>query len=330
MIELTQDTLRFSFPEVHADATLSLDFQRTLRIPDDDRDYPLPPGLGRFPIAHVDDHAARLPAEWSRRGGVFMPMYQAEALWIHFGAGRSQYPFAVKIAAGKVNAVTGAAWSNGLHTDPQDYLSVPTQPWLDGFCVAKGVVRQFVAMPLGKGFSAEEQLTGEARFGGLQVIAYPMKAERYEALRARKIDDIPCAMMVCERRADYDMGLAPGGRMRQEIHEDPHGLDAWDTAHASRCFVGLLNSAQWASVTGKLPPSKPITAKDYAKAGLPWFEHYAEHAAPLPGAKVLAGMKSVAQKFAEQGADLFDNEPVVPGRVVRTGPGAHAVREGEF
>lgn len=34
------------FPEVHRDAALTIDFQRTLRIPDDGQDYPLPPGLG--------------------------------------------------------------------------------------------------------------------------------------------------------------------------------------------------------------------------------------------------------------------------------------------
>jgi hypothetical protein len=39
-------------------------FQRTLRIPDDGRAYPLPPGLGRFPILKVEDYlgAARHPS----------------------------------------------------------------------------------------------------------------------------------------------------------------------------------------------------------------------------------------------------------------------------
>jgi hypothetical protein len=29
----------------------------------------------------------------------------------------------------------------------QDYVVVPGQEWLDGICVAPGIVRQFVAMP---------------------------------------------------------------------------------------------------------------------------------------------------------------------------------------
>ena len=151
----------------------SIEFQRTLRIPDDGKDYPLPPGLGRFPLRHVDDHAARLPEAWRRRGGVMTPMHQAEALWINF---HSRYPFAVKVATGKVCAITGDVWVNHLNRGPQDYLVLPDQPWLDGYCVEKGIIRQFVAMPLGEGYTVEEQLTGAARHGGLQIVAYPMKA----------------------------------------------------------------------------------------------------------------------------------------------------------
>jgi hypothetical protein len=69
MIELQNDTLRFSFPDLHLDAKCEISFQRTLRIPDDDKTWPLPPGLGRFPIVHVDDFAATLPPAWNERGG---------------------------------------------------------------------------------------------------------------------------------------------------------------------------------------------------------------------------------------------------------------------
>ena len=43
MIELLNNQLTFRFPEVHQKAVCSIDFQRTLRIPDDNREYPLPP-----------------------------------------------------------------------------------------------------------------------------------------------------------------------------------------------------------------------------------------------------------------------------------------------
>ena len=54
-IELRNDQLIFRFPEVHEDAELGIEFQRTLRIPDDNREHYLPPGLGRFPLSRVDD-----------------------------------------------------------------------------------------------------------------------------------------------------------------------------------------------------------------------------------------------------------------------------------
>ena len=159
MFTLKNDQLELAFPELHRDARLVIEFQRTLRIPDDNRAYPLPPGLGQFPMRHVDDYAAKVPSKWREHGGVFLPMYQAEALWISFRSAQG-YPFAVKIAAGKMNAVSGTSWTNDLDFDDQDYVVVPDQPWLDGFCVSKGKIRQFVAMPLGAGYTVEEQLTG--------------------------------------------------------------------------------------------------------------------------------------------------------------------------
>jgi hypothetical protein len=176
MITLENETLTFRFDDVHPEAKCAVTFMRTARIPDDDRTYPLPAGLGRFPLRHVDDCVNEIGAGVRRRGGVALPMHASEALWIYFGARSAvRYPIALKIAAGKINAITGKPWTADLCDDPQDYLVVPEQPWLDGFCIAKGIIRQFVAERLGAGYSVEEQLTGKAEFGGLQIIAYPMR-----------------------------------------------------------------------------------------------------------------------------------------------------------
>jgi len=185
MIELKDNRLIFTFPEVHPQAGLEISFKRTLRIPDDDNDYPLPPGLGDFPLEHVDDFAENVPAKWIEHGGVMFPMYQSEAMWIDFYsesiAGHEvEYPFAVKVAAGKINAVTGEYWLDGFSRRKQDYLVIPDQPWLDGYCVEEGVIRQFVAMPLGDGYSAEAQISGSEDVGGLQIAVYPMKKEAFE------------------------------------------------------------------------------------------------------------------------------------------------------
>jgi hypothetical protein len=318
MIELKSDKLIFTFPEVHKEAHLSIDFQRTLRIPDDDKEYFLPPGLGRFPLRHVDDCGRTVPKEWIDHGGVMFPMYQAEAMWIYCS---SSYPFAIKVATGKINAVSGKKWKNGLNRSPQDYVVAPTQPWLDGYCIEKGVIRQFVAMPLGAGFTAEEQLTGNAKYGGLQIVAYPMKEEAYNQYLLSKNDNIRAKwnnihIHIMDSMAP-PMGLAPGGRMRQEIYEDPHKADVWDTGHYSRCFVHICNSLVWKQVTGQAPPTKPPTSKNYTDAGLPWFDYYNEKATALSGSSELAGLKSVYEKFNKLGLDLPDNESVHTSSVVK-------------
>jgi hypothetical protein len=336
MIELNRDALEISFPEVHPDAVLRVEFQRTLRIPDDESDYPLPPGLGRFPLRHVDDFAARLPEGWRRHGGVMLPMYQAEAMWLSFDS-PSGYPFAVKVATGKVDAVTGDGWREGLHRGPQDYLSIPAQPWLDGYCVEEGIIRQFVAMPLGAGYSVEEQLTGKAEHGGLQLAVHPLRAEvwkRVLAERERRREEyemVDRMSVACEAPVlKMDMGLAPGGRMRQEIHRDPFQLSDWDASHRSRCFVHLANSMVWREITGEEPPTVPPTAAEYTRAGLPWFEWYGEQPA-LPGGRRLGGIRSVKQVGKEKGdVPLPENDSVLPSWVVGLGGKRSVVREGEF
>lgn len=180
MLELLNDTLVFSFPEVHPDARMTVVLHRTFRIPDDGKNYPLPPSVGRFPVRHVDDFKDKVPAKWVGRGGVMVPLYQSEALWLEFqpqmsrdhGPYGTHYPFAVKVATGKVSAVTGKKWSKKLKEG--DYMVAPEQKWLDGYVVEDGTIRQFIAAPLGLGITAEEQITGKAEFGGLQIEVVPM------------------------------------------------------------------------------------------------------------------------------------------------------------
>jgi hypothetical protein len=282
-------------------------------------------------MRHVDDFAGRVPDAWHRHGGVLLPMYQSEALWIRFSSGG--YPFAVKIGTGKVSAVTGETWKAGLHRNPQDYVVVPGQPWLDGYVVQKGVVRQFVAMPLGEGYSAEEQITGAAEHGGLQVEVYPLQAAFHhpEVLE----DMVVGAAMPMLSRALFapDMGLAPGGRMRQEIYDDDHEFDHWDTRTSSRCFVHLANSMAWRAITGDEPPTVPFTAKEYRRAGIPWFDYYADGKSAVDGSSVLEKLKSVAGLASEKSdvlpSDAPSFDPGAPVQLKDPRPGS-AVREGTW
>lgn len=314
-------------------AALDVVFHRTLRIPDDGKLYPLPAGLGRFLLRLIDDFKATVDPTWLERGGVLMPMYQSEALWIQF---TGSYPFAVKVGAGKINAVTGEGWGEGLQKSPQNYLVVPQQPWVDGFAVRKGVIRQFVAMPLGAGYSVEEQITGAADVGGLQLQVYPMKAEAYFRSRVadrlpKSLEDLvdelvtvdlghsmlfaalPRRLSATSLRAASAMGLGAGGTMRQEIYSDPNSLQDWDQSVSSRCFVHLCNSLVWRQITGANPPHPPFTAKEYAASGVPWFDYYRDDLAVLPGSAILDGVKSVFNLGEAKGEKpLTDNSPLEP------------------
>ncbi len=271
-----------------------------------------------------------------------LPMFQSEAMWLNFDSAtipdhNQEYPFAIKIATGKHCAVTGSEWTDGLRRRPQDYLVSPTQPWLDGYVVEKGLIRQFVAMPLGAGYSAEEQLAGRAEHGGLQLAVYPMKRSVFERRfpKTSQAPGVACLMdtgvaLCCSAP---DMGLAPGGRMQQEIYDDPYAFNDWDRDATSRCFVHLCNSMVWESVTGSAPPHPPPTAKQYTKAGLPWFEYYDDSSAAVSGTATLAGMKGVAQLSSEKGQVVLpENDAVTPDNVVvyRKGLQPGQVREGAF
>jgi hypothetical protein len=120
--------------------------------------------------------------------------------------------------------------------------------------------------------------------------------------------------------------------MKQEIYSDPFGLDDWEEGEKGRCFVHIANSLVWREITGRQPPTTPPTAKEYSKAGLPWFDYY-DDAESLEGAKELAGLKSVVELGKAKGdVPLPENESVTPETIVklRRKLKRDEVREGRF
>ena len=55
----------------------ALGLHRTLRIPDDGQTYPLPPGLGQFPLYKVLTYRDRVPPQWLEEAGALISMYRA-------------------------------------------------------------------------------------------------------------------------------------------------------------------------------------------------------------------------------------------------------------
>ncbi|MGW4054360.1 hypothetical protein ACWENA_26405, partial [Streptomyces sp. NPDC004779] len=155
-------------------------FVRTLRLPETGT-HGLPPGLGTFPLRRVEDHLDTVPEHWRAKGGVMMPVYLREAMWLSFAG--SPEPTALQVGVGKVCAISGEKWTGRLSRRPQNYVVLPRQPWLDGINSGKGTVRQFVAVPLGMGATVEGQVTGEETVGGLQLQAFPLAPKPRAAWR---------------------------------------------------------------------------------------------------------------------------------------------------
>lgn len=88
----------------------------------------------------------------------------------------------------------------------------------------------------------------------------------------------------------------------------------------------------WHGITGEKPPTTPLTAQEYTKAGLPWFDYYAADLKTLEGAAALKDLKSVAERSAEKRTPFADNNPVAPAHVIPLGPtkDTRRVREGVF
>jgi hypothetical protein len=283
----------------------SVSFQRTLRIPDDGKAYPLPPSLGTFPVHRAEDFPKAAPAEWKKTNDLFIPMYQREALWLSFKAARWK-PNAVKIGVGRINAVSGEVLDDQLHDDPQDYVVCPDQPWLDGINAGDGLIRQFVAMPLGQGLTIEAQLTGAEEFGGIQIIVYEPKRGRFPS-RQPPESDFDSGSFGLESIGE--MGLGAGGKMKQKIYPDHYGIETWNRKAKGSVCLHIVNSRQYQELTGSLPPPTPISPQDYTDNGLPWFDLYDETQENLAAPEKLRRVKSIKEMEARKGITVEKDEP---------------------
>ncbi len=241
----------------------------------------------------------------------------------------------MKVAAGKVNAITGKGWRRPLAKTRQDYLVCPDQPWLDGINAGDGFIRQFVAMPLGMGYTVEGQVTGKEEFGGIQLLVFDPKPGLFREPEPEPVHALrfaPDAVMdVCCDSAP--MGLAAGGRMRQKIYPDEYGYETWDPENYGRVYVHIVNSLMFREITGREPPATPVTARTYTEYGLPWFELYDEAKGDLEGSEILGKVKSVKDMDKKKGFGAQQDDTPVEvgdGQVVTLGAEGEPVRDGKW
>ena len=374
-----------------------ISLNRTLRVPEDGKQYPLPAGFGRLPILRVEDYAKQVPAKWLEEGGFIIPLYQREALFLEF-SGVKWRPTIGKVAVGRVNAVTGKPYDLKIRSHSQDYVVIPEQRWLDGINSGTGTVKQFVAMPLGQGYTIEAQVTDEEKHGGFQIAVFDPKSGRFpeqdpeivkaaaadrksrsfkatqqdlirrlpeksamviqalqsqhyqraaerlgipnaelleivaaarsefekvlgingftgivphrnlelrreqDALFAKKNEfpSLPKAtvkMQVSDPRASgvIEMGIAAGGTIEQQIHEDTYGAESWDANAIREIPIHIVNSAVYEQITGLKAPPSPITVESYQENRIPWYSNFEETSNSVKPAGILRRIFSIGQ-----------------------------------
>lgn len=283
-------------------------FIRTLRVSENGLNA-LPAGVGQFPVRVVNPSDPRLPQHIRERGGVMLPIYPFEAMWLNFSCGD---PAALQVGVGGRCAITGGELTDDLIREPQNYVVLPDQPWLDGFKTGDDEVRQFVAVALGSGLTVEQQLTGSESVGGLQFqvrFLTPEALERWRAAKSRSGDMdfmVFCDMLEESVACGAPMGLGAGGRIDQVIYEDDFDDADWQTTPAGKVWVHLVAAADWTRFTGEPAPSTPITAEAYAEAGLPWFDYWNPTGVDVATTPEMEAVKSIGQLTGE-----VDDTPAV-------------------
>lgn len=286
----------FGGSEISIGGLVDITFQRTLRVAETGLNG-LPPGLGMFPLRSVDSLGDRATPTMAERGGVVMPIYQREAMWLSFHA---NVPVAIQIATGLRCAVTGDKLDKRLRHRQQNFIVGTTQPWLDGFKTESGEVRQFVAARLGDGATVEEQLSDEAPVGGVQIVVWELTdeaLERWLATRRRWSDSFEVSDGICYSIEPLacmtSMGVGAGGLIRQEIFKSEFAKADWRREPSARVWVHLTDANNWTALTGEAQPSTPVTAQQYSDWGFPWFDYFDADRVDVDGSPVLAAVKTV-------------------------------------
>lgn len=123
---------------------IKIKFHKTIKVPSDNKSHPLPPTLGTYDIQKENDK-------------LYLAMRPHEAMWISFQT-KSYKATAVRVFVGNLDAVSGEIVNDELCIEKQNYLSLPTQLWMDGVNVGNGLVRQFVVLHKDDKKTIENQL----------------------------------------------------------------------------------------------------------------------------------------------------------------------------
>jgi len=221
--------------------------------------------LGALPVHLVSDYADRLPEQWKQQDGIFVPAFLAEAMWLGF-SGANWKPNAVRVAVGQTDAVSGKAWEEKLHRDPQNYLVCPPQLALDGIYSGEGDVRQFAVSDVGAAVTKRSKLS---KAEAIRIIVYDPKPGKFPHTPPPVPPRGPDVMHSRASSSGGSLGIEPGGAIEDAIMLDPFGPDTWDSANYGDVFVHMLEAESYRQITGLEPPPPIEEVRGYEKWRLP-------------------------------------------------------------
>lgn len=108
------------------------------------------------------------------------------------------------------------------------------------------------------------------------------------------------------------MGLAAGGKIEQVVNIDYNDATKWFKGLTLSIPVHILNSAAFRRVTGTEPPACPLSAREYADAGLPFFDMF-EEPSGVSGNNAFDAVKSVNEVEQDRGIASGVEYVVHPG-----------------
>jgi hypothetical protein len=180
-----------SFPE--SKESVSIKLKRTTRIENNGETHELPPDLGQFEYFQLD-------------GKNVLPIGDKEAVWFDFtGNEHNLFPVAVQIFTDEVNVITGKKLpSKPKLSIKQDFVTLPAQPWLDGYETGDGVVRQFVAVEdLKKSVVDKLNLETTKKERAIEIIVFPPSKKLVEDIRIQQeIDAIDAEIEGIDNQID--------------------------------------------------------------------------------------------------------------------------------
>jgi hypothetical protein len=288
-------SLIVDFQDIHQDAYVELDFQRIFRVPDNG--YYIPTPYGWFPFVKASEIHCKYIYGFNI-DDIIIPMYQSEALCIHFSSNivdeyGTGYPFAIKIYIDKLNALNGKKQNHSINKG--EYIFLKNYNILSYVKNKNSEFIQIVPIPVFYD-NVNKNLKDNIHYYSLIIDIIPLKVDVFKNHYPEEKDfkDIHCIWgqliepELIKLEIDIFNGLDDDSSENFDDIDDIEleseyidrdnvfDNDDWDVTSAKRINVKIINSLIYKNITGTYPCHSPLNESHYQKFGIPWLDWYSD------------------------------------------------------